>query len=107
MGIVVTIGMLIALIGLHRTRPAPLWVIAVVLTLGLWNAGWYGVRHWDEFWGVAAIVSGSLMIAAAVLLRRATAIRSLRMTISVGLVASFLLYAVTIIRLNLGLSIPG
>ena len=34
----------------------------LVLAAGLWNVLWYGVQHYNEFWGIAALVSGGLMI---------------------------------------------
>ncbi len=34
----------------------------IVLAGGLWNVFWYGVQHYTEFWGQAALASGVLMI---------------------------------------------
>ena len=38
----------------------------VVLAAGLWNLFWYGVQHYVEFWGIAALVSGGLMMLTAI-----------------------------------------
>ena len=35
---------------------------SIVLAAGLWNVFWYGVQHFTEFWGLAALISGALMI---------------------------------------------
>ena len=43
-------------------RKAGAWL---VLAAGLWNVLWYGVQHYSEFWGIAALVSGGLMIVTA------------------------------------------
>ena len=82
-----------------------------------WNLFWHGLRHPGMFWGIAALVSGPLTDTAAIhLLRRpgatdgadarpGTALSAtLLMT---GLAACFLLYAVTLVRLNLDLPIIG
>ena len=37
----------------------------VVVAAGLWNVLWYGLQHFTEFWGMAALVSGVLMITTA------------------------------------------
>ena len=34
----------------------------VVVTAGAWNVLWYSLQHLDEFWGLAALVSGVLML---------------------------------------------
>jgi len=34
----------------------------IVLAAGFWNVLWYGVQHYLEFWGVAALISGLLLI---------------------------------------------
>ncbi|MEP6971070.1 MAG: hypothetical protein ABJA49_11540 [Betaproteobacteria bacterium] len=131
MGIVVCIFMLLGLLvlwpwpsvplkGLH-SRPA--WIASIatgVLLAGAWNALWHGLRHLDAFWGLAALASGTLMVAAAALVlrrwRRAGAgIDAVLVThrngparlLFAGLLACFVLYAVTLVRLNLGYSIIG
>lgn len=134
MGIVVCVFMLLGLLmalpwgppGLRqlRTVPATVDVLATGLLLsGMWNALWHGSRHWSEFWGVAAFVSGMLMMAVALLLlvahgsnawRRQALVMRLHAILKpaaaawvFGLALSFLLYATALIRLNLGLPIPG
>ena len=38
-------------------------IVAVVVFLaGSWNIFWYALQHLNEFWGVAALVSGVLML---------------------------------------------
>jgi hypothetical protein len=94
-----------------------------IMLAGNWNALWHGLRHPDQFWGQAALVSGLLMVVAATLLLvRGLAHGNLspgpqgqggyRAGAGVGLLVlallgCFLLYAITLVRLNLGLSIPG
>lgn len=89
-----------------------------LLLTGLWNSFWHGLRHLDNFWGLAALLSGACMVAIASLLLGASGATQSPITASrwqktatwlagVGLLASFLLYAVTLIRLNLDLPIIG
>ena len=88
-----------------------------VLAAGAGTLFWHGLRHPGMFWGIAALVSGLLMMTAAIhLLRRPGAtdgadarpgtalFATLLLT---GLAACFLLYAVTLVRLNLDLPIIG
>lgn len=131
MGIVVTIFMLLGLLQLPPLANGSLnvfarndknthWVGFGVLIAGAWNALWHGLRYLDTFWGVAGLVSGLLMMLAAILvLSRSGSVvsgnrfiknvgqwlKSISVIIVLGLAASFLLYATTLIRLNLGLSI--
>lgn len=134
MAIVVSVFMLLGLLmsspwvppGLRmlRSKPGIVDVIASCLLLaGLWNSLWHGLRHLTDFWGVAALVSGFLMIAVAILLlvehgsdswRRQTvavrahsALKPLSSVLVVGLALSFGLYTIALVRLNLGLPIPG
>ena len=72
MGTVVTVCMFIGLI-----VAAPLPVLnkissllkkigaCVVMAAGLWNVLWYGLQHFSEFWGMAALTSGVLMVVTA------------------------------------------
>jgi hypothetical protein len=110
MGTIVTVCMLIGLV-----VAAPLALInklppllrkacaCVVLAAGLWNVLWYGLRHLFEFWGMAALLSGVLMIttAAYVLIpsRLPGWIRTLKPAILIMLSGCALLYAITIARL--------
>lgn len=85
---------------------------------GCWNTFWYGFNAMNSFWGVVAIVSGILMILASlfIFLRVKTAEQDMshdsfpysiifEWLLSIGLLAFFLLYLITLVRLNLGLSI--
>jgi len=129
MGIVVTVFMgmgLLLLIPavaacLERLAPRRSVENAIVyglLMAGLWNGLWHGLRHLDDFWGLTALLSGVCMVATALMLRRVPGTarapgivpwwrKAVTRVASVGLFASFLLYAVTLTRLNLGLSIIG
>ena len=72
MGTVVSVCMFIGLI-----VAAPLPVLnkipsllkkigaGVVMAAGLWNVLWYGLQHFNEFWGMAALTSGGLMVVTA------------------------------------------
>lgn len=134
MGIVVSFFMLLGLLmalpwvppgsRILRSRPGTVDVLASGLLLsGFWNVLWYGLRHAFECWGVAALVSGVLMIAVAVLLlvehggdswrrqplmvRAHSVFKPLAVPLVAGLSLCFVLYAVALVRLNLGLPIPG
>jgi len=135
MGIVVCVFMLLGLLVLWpwswadtrgpRLRSARVTAAAGgVLLAGAWNALWHGLRHLDAFWGIAALVSGLLMMASAgLVLRRprrgrqpadpagpATSADSgglAERLLFVGLLGCFVLYAVTLVRLNLGYPILG
>lgn len=116
MGTVVTIAMLFGAIALFAadklSNPLRRGIGVAVLLLGLWNALWYGLRHLGEFWGHAALASGIAMLLAAALilietgmLRMATPPRAVRLIIIVALLASLLLYGITIIQIGLGYEI--
>ncbi len=134
MGIVVAVfmflGLLMALPGvlpmlrIPRLKPTTVNTLATgLLFAGLWNSLWYGLRHIGEFWGQSAVISGSLMISVAVLLlveqgadrwrqvrfmvRAHAVIKPLRIPLVIGLALCFALYALALVRLNLGLSVPG
>lgn len=134
MAIVVSVFMLLGLLmaspwvppgsRVLRSKPGVVDVLASGLLLaGLWNSLWHGLRHLTDFWGIAALVSGAMMIAVAIVLlvehgsdgwrkRRAAvrahaALKPLATLFVVGLALCFVLYTVTLVRLNLGLSIPG
>ncbi len=122
MGIVVSIAMFLGLVQMFIKRsPLASLVAGGLLALGIWNAAWYGLRHLTEFWGMAAISSGLAMIAAAIIVAgeaRTTddtqgsplhkiyrIVIGFRTVILFALLASFLLYAITLVRLNLGMPI--
>ena len=131
MGIVVTVFMLLGLlllsplanIGFNRFAKSGnnvTWVGFALLLAGLWNCLWHGLRHLDNFWGLAALISGVLMVFAAVLLlgrvgsavlenplvvRLNKLLKPISVVIVIGLAFSFLLYATTLVQLNLGLPI--
>ena len=133
MGILVAAFMLVGLLmslpmvppGLRvlRARPGLVDVLASGLLLaGLWNSLWFGLRHLAEFWGLAALASGSIMIAVAVLLlfehgsdswrqpsfavRIHSSLKPFGPFLVAGLAIFFIIYSVALVRLNLGLPIP-
>ncbi|MGH1487399.1 MAG: hypothetical protein ACRBCI_14385 [Cellvibrionaceae bacterium] len=126
MGIVVTVFMLLGLLVLS---PLPLlkakknnqliyYIAYGLLLMGLWNFLWFGLRHLSIFWGIAAVVSGVFMVLASIIIlvesnepRLAenalvkslyTMVKPLKLWVVTLLLASFLLYAITLIQLNLG-----
>ena len=132
MGIVVLIFMVLGVLHQSRIRwlslgefvqnPSISKFIGVGLLLaGLWNLLWFGLRHLDVFWGIAAIVSGFCMIMTAVVVlsecggpslssnsvvkKITLGAKSLLTLWLLGLFASAILYGITIVRLNLGLPI--
>jgi len=131
MGIVMAVFMLLGLLLVSPWkrstllgRPSVVRAASVGLMIaGMWNALWYGLRHLNDFWGLAALISGILMVAVAIiaLAERGTAgssssgfviraykmVKPLSLPIIVGLLACFLLYSITLVRLNLGYSIIG
>ena len=93
-------------------------IVGLLVIIGSWNAFWYGVQHLEFFWGKAAFLSGSVMLFSAVLLaveilgldrqwlkQLYNFIKPVRLIIVIALCASFLLYAGTLIQLNLGMAI--
>jgi hypothetical protein len=96
-----------------RTKLVAPWIVGVA---GLWNFAWYGLQNIPSFWGIAALTSGIIMLLSFFLLTPKPHpnsivesirghINKIRLPVYVGLVASFLLYLVTLIQLNLGLPI--
>jgi len=75
----------------------------VVLAAGLWNVLWYSVRHITEFWGMAALASGGLLILTAFFIiapnRLPGILRKARPLVLLLLFGCALLYAITIARL--------
>lgn len=72
MGTIVTVVMFTGLLfatrlpGLNLIQRLPLLlrqIVGGIVTLaGAWNVFWHAIRHLTEFWGIAALVSGVLMI---------------------------------------------
>lgn len=88
----------------------------VLATLGAWNALWYGLQNTASFWGMTGLITGIIMMLSAVVLttqannnkiitRFYKILNPFRIPLFVTLLASFLLYLVTLIQLNLGLPI--
>jgi hypothetical protein len=132
MGIVVSV---IMLLGLCLLLPVPVikarllasvsgaanTISALLLVGGLWNSVWFGLQHVTLFWGIAALISGMLMIIAALIIfiphgsgrlqevewlqKIYTLIQPLTVVFTVGLLLCFLLYSITLIQLNLGMAI--
>ena len=88
-----------------RQLPRPVKNIAAgfVLAAGLWNTFWYGLQHLTEFWGLAALVSGVLMVIVSFYVlcpgRVPSIFHKARPVILVVLLGYALMYAVTIARL--------
>lgn len=91
---------------------APLGLAAA----GAWNTFWYGLQNSASFWGMAGLITGVVMMLSAVVLttqgnsnkliaRLYAILNPFRVPLFVALLASFLLYLVTLIQLNLGLPI--
>ncbi len=85
--------------------PALLQKLIGVLVLlgGLWNFLWYSLRHLTEFWGIAALVSGLLMIIVGCYLIKESILPQwlikLRPIVLVVLLGYGMMYAITIYRL--------
>jgi len=67
MGTVMTVcmfgGLLMVLPPLNKSPVLLRKLVAfILLAAGLWNLLWYASQHLTEFWGLAALVSGALMI---------------------------------------------
>ncbi len=72
MGTVMTGCMLVGLLFATRlpvlriVQKSPTWfkktMAFVVFSAGIWNVFWYAMRHFAEFWGSAALISGCLML---------------------------------------------
>lgn len=85
----------------------PRWLIravgSILLLAGLWNSLWHGLRHLGEFWGIAALISGLVMVLTALYLlmpaRLPGMLIKLKPLALFVLLGFALLYAITIIRL--------
>lgn len=113
MGTLVTVCMLIALMfagpytikkGL-KPLPALLAIPVgfVVFAAGFWNVFWYALQHLTEFWGIAALISGALLLVTSAYIMRfdklPTTIQKARPVVLLGLLVCMLMYGITIYRL--------
>jgi hypothetical protein len=132
MGIVVSVIMLLGLcfllpIPLINARllagaPSSANIISGLLLLGgLWNSIWFGLQNLTAFWELAALVSGVFMVLVALLIfvshgsgrlqevvwlqKVYTLIQPMTSLWLMCLSVCFLLYAVTLVQLNLGMPI--
>ncbi len=110
MGTIVTVCMFIGLI-----VAAPLPVLNkipsllkkvgayVVMAVGLWNVLWYGLQNFGEFWGMAALASGVLMIVTAAYIlapsRLPVWLLLVKPVVLILLLGCAMLYSITIARL--------
>jgi len=117
MGTIVTVCMLLGVLclaaGMLNARwnnlpKAVAWPLGgLVFVAGAWNTFWHGLRHLTDFWGIAALVSGVIMMLAALIILPAartptwlaTRLATKRTLVLLALLACFLLYAITIFRL--------
>lgn len=113
MGTIVTvcmfIGLLYALLQLFaksiRELPALIHMIigGIVFIAGFWNVFWYALRHITQFWGLAALVSGTaLMLTGFYIVNNSNvpaALKKFMPIILLALCACMVLYGVTIYRL--------
>ncbi len=132
MGIVVTVFMLLGLLKLsslsflggnrlNNHLPLNMVISHGLLLVGLWNTAWFGLQHLTIFWGVAALLSGLLMMLCAIIIivehpcgklsknpltnTLYRVIKPFKCWLIAALWVSFLLYATTLVQLNLGLAI--
>lgn len=84
-------------------RPIRNFIGGLLLAAGLWNVLWYASQHIREFWGLAALCSGVLMVITSVYILKASClpafIRQAKPVILLMLLSFALLYAITIFRL--------
>ena len=110
MGTIMASCMFVGLIVATPVMPfnkLPLWLRKggawIVLAAGLWNVGWYSVQHLTEFWGIAALVSGLLMLLTAMYVLKPSKLpamaKPMKPLVLCLLLACGLLYAITIARL--------
>ncbi len=107
MGTIVTACMIAGLVTALLQSKLPNWLSAIVgwvlLAAGLWNALWYGLQHLTEFWGLAALVSGVVMIITAAYLLCSARVPSVLLKakpiVLVVLFACAAKYAITIAQL--------
>lgn len=110
MGTIVTVCMLIGLLCLtagivnsrwHTLPKALAWSLGgLVFVGGAWNTFWHGLRHLGDFWGIAALISGVIMmLAGTCIIQGPNApawLQKIRWLVLVALLGCFLLYAITI-----------
>ena len=110
MGTIMTVSMLVAVLFaaylpiLNRMPPMlRKFISAWVFLAGIWNVFWYGVQHIDEFWGIAALVSGALMLITSVYIyntdKSPVFLQKARPPVLLLLAACACLYGITIYNL--------
>lgn len=110
MGTIMAVCMLIAaifssqLLGLNKQPKGMRYSIAgLVFLAGCWNVFWYALQHLTEFWGIAALVSGCLMLICAGYIYNAKILplflQSIRLLIQFLVLLCSVLYGVTIYNL--------
>lgn len=113
MGTIITVCMLIGVLTLSASfinkqwQNLPKWLGwimgGLVFAAGAWNTFWHGVRHLSDFWGIAALLSGVVLMLAGTCILRGTRtpawLQKIRALVWLCLLGCFLLYANTIYRL--------
>ena len=113
MGTIMTVSMIMAVLFasrlplLNKLQNIPVllrnFVSVLVLLAGCWNVFWYGLRHVAEFWGVAALASGTLMLITSVYIYNPEtlpiSVQKARPLVLLLLTACACLYGVTIYNL--------
>lgn len=92
---------------LRPLQKLPAWfrktIALVVFAAGSWNVFWYALRHITEFWGVAALISGCLLLLTSAYIFNASCLPRFLQKIRPGvlflLLCCAVLYGVTIYRL--------
>ena len=109
MGSVVTAcmfaGLIVAVPPMAKVCPRPirLSIGVILLAAGLWNILWYASQHFREFWGLAALCSGVLMVLTSLYIVKASwlplFLRRAKPVVLLMLLGFAALYAITIYRL--------
>jgi len=122
MGIVVSLAMLLALFMMcfastcNQPKYQALTKVGMsfVVLLGVWNAAWYGIPNIASFWGMTALLSGVFMLFAGQIIylevtqsaiTRHARYFDFKLVTTMVLGLYFLLYAITIIQMNLEMPI--
>jgi len=92
---------------LRTVQELPTWfrktIAFVVFAAGSWNVFWYALRHFSEFWGSAALISGCLMLLTSVYIFNAKClprfVQKMRPGVLFLLLCCAFLYGVTIYQL--------